>query len=198
MKNDKRPFLLLIPILTCLIGAASPLTSVSDMTVTIVSPSGQLFSSKGRLQVHDLKVRFEPEGAEEINLYDFERSEGIRFFPNDNIYFESRLSPARIAKGIKEGWAPAPPSYAEKKIFLREGVVKEKPARLFLIILEENGWKGYSLRWVTPDEAARPLQIIYPSADYETVIIDYDHFRSEPYDPSQFEPPVGFLSVNPY
>jgi hypothetical protein len=170
----------------------------AEMTVTILSSSGHRFSSSGQLRAHGPKIRFEPGGSEEINLYDFEKLEAVRLFPNDKIYFESRLSPARIAKGVKEGWTPAPAAYSEKKIFLREGNVKERAARLFLIILEENKRKSYSLRWVTPDEEARPLQIIYPASDYETVIIDYDPLRPEEYDPSQFEPPPGFLSVNPF
>lgn len=199
MGKSKRPSLLLASLFcVALIGAAPPSTRLSDMTVTIVSSNGQIFSSRGRLRAHDLRVRFEPEGSEEIDLYDFGRSEGVRIFPNDKIYFESRLSPARTLKAALEGWAPAPSTYPEKKILLKEGTFKGEAARLFLVVLEEKEKKSYSLRWVSADEAARPLQIVYPATDYETVIIDYDPLPSERYDPAQFEPPPGFLSVNPY
>jgi hypothetical protein len=77
-------------------------------------------------------------------------------------------------------------------------MVKERKARLYLIVFGEKDPKSYSLRWTTADEAALPLQVIYPALGHETVIVEYDHLQVEPIDPEQFAPPADFLKLNPF
>ncbi len=171
---------------------------VADLTLTLLSPYHAPITAKGVFYQSGPKVRQEPAGSEEIDLYDLKQMEEIRLFPADRIYFKTRLGPARTLKAVLEGWMPAPTPVTEKRLLLREGEIKGKSARLYLILLEEKGNKWHSLRWVTSDEAEIPLQVIYPASDYETIIADYDSLRTEPSDPARFEPPPDFLSVNPY
>lgn len=170
----------------------------AELTLTLLSPYHASITSKGTYHQSGLKIRYEPAGSEEIDLYDLKQMEEIRLFPADRIYFKTRLGPARILKAVREGWMPPPPPLTEKRTLLREGPIKERDARLYFITLEEKGKKWYSLRWVSADEAEIPLQVIYPASDFETVIADYDSLRTEPSDPARFEPPPDFMSVNPY
>ena len=189
----------LFPVLVLLLAGpplSPPFSRQADTTTTVVSPSGRSISSTGKIYLQRSKVRFEPANSEEIDLFDFEQMKAIRLFPADRIYFESRITPARRFKALQEGWISAAAPDAEKRVFLTEGVVKEKPARLFLFILGEEGRRAYSLRWIAADGA--PLRIIYPATEYETVIVDYDHYQTEPKESNLFEPPPGFLNVNPY
>jgi len=202
MNRNSLPFLLfsLCFFFLFLTAESSSPSSVrtADLTLTLLSPYHPTITSKGTFHQSGAKIRFEPAGSEEIDLYDMKQMEEIRLFPADRIYFRTRLGPARILKAVREGWMPAPPPLTEKRILMREGEIKEKSARLYFVTLEEKGKKWYSLRWVSADEAEVPLQVIYPASDFETVIADYDSLRAEPFDPARFEPPAGFMSVNPY
>lgn len=177
---------------------ASEKSWTADFKTTVLSSNGRKIVFTGKFYQNGSKVRFEPDGAGEIDLYDFERASGIRLFQEDRIYFESRLTSARLMKAAREGWIPAPPAVPEKRILLREGTLKEREARLYLIIMGEKDQRSYSLRWTTDDEAALPLQVIYPASGYETVIVEYDGLRVEPVGPEHFEPPADFLNLNPY
>jgi hypothetical protein len=169
----------------------------ADFKTTVFAPNGSKIVFTGKFYQNGSKVRFEPTGSGEIDLYDFERASGVRLFPEDRIYFETRLTPARMMKAAKEGWISTK-TYPEKRILLMEGSVKERKARLYLIILGEADPKAYSLRWTTADEAALPLQVIYPASGHETVIVEYDRLQVEPVHPEQFDPPADFLKLNPF
>lgn len=179
-------------------GPSPSSTWVADLTLTLHSPYRAPITAKGAFHQNGSKIRYEPAGSEEIDLYDLEQMEELRLFPNDRIYFRARLGPARILKAVREGWLPPPAPLTEKRILLREETIKGREARLYFIILEEKGKKWYSLRWVTADTAEFPLRTIYPASDFETVIADYDSLRTEPSDPARFEPPAEFLGVNPF
>lgn len=205
--NEKRPlrysifFLILIlsffPFLLPKTSAAEK-SWTADFKTTVLSPSGRQILFTGKFYQTGSKVRFEPTGSTEIDLFDFERGSGIRLFQDDRIYFQNRLTSARLAKAVKEGWIAPPPSVPERRVFLREGTVKGREARLYLVILGETDQKAYSLLWTTADEAALPLQAIYPASGYETVIVEYDQIRVEPVGPEHFQPPADFLNLNPY
>lgn len=200
MKRKKR-FPLFVLLFSLLLASETPASEKSwtaDFKTTVLSSNGRKIVFTGKFYQNGLKVRFEPAGAGEIDLYDFERAAGIRIFQEDRIYFESRLTAARLLKAAREGWVPAPPAYPEERILLRKGTIKERGARLYLIIMGEKERKSYSLRWTTDDEPALPLQVIYPASGYETVIVEYDGLRVEPVGPEHFEPPAGFLNLNPY
>lgn len=177
---------------------APPPVWVADLTLTLHSPYHAPITAKGIFHQTGSKIRYEPAGSEEIDLYDLKEMEELRLFPADRIYFRARLGPARILKAVREGWLPPPAPLEEKRILLREGTIKEREARLYFIILEEKGKKWYSLRWTTADAAEFPLRVIYPASDHETVVADYDSLRTEPSDPARFTPPADFLSVNPF
>lgn len=201
MKKNKTCFFSLLSLFFFLLTAeapAPPSMRVADLTLTLFSPYRSPITAKGVFHQSGPKIRYEPAGSEEIDLYDLKQMEEIRLFPADRIYFRTRLGPARILKAVREGWMSAPAPLLEKRILMREGEIKEKRARLYFVTLEEKGKKWYSLRWVSADEAEVPLQVIYPASDFETVIADYDSLRAEPFDPARFEPPAGFMSVNPY
>ncbi len=187
--------LLLLPIDAIV---ASEKSWTADFKTTVLSSNGRKMVFTGKFYQNGLKVRFEPTGSGEIDLFDFERASGIRLFQEDRIYFQNRLTSARLLKAAREGWIPAPPAHPEKRIFLREGVVKEKEARLYLIVMGEKNQRSHSLRWVTADAAALPLQVIYPASGYETVIVEYDDLRVEPVGQERFDPPADFLNLNPY
>jgi len=170
----------------------------ADFKTTVLSSTGRQILFTGKFYQSGPKVRFEPTGSAEIDLFDFDRASEIRLFQEDRIYFQNRLTLARLAKAVKEGWIAPPPAIPEKRILLREGTVKEREARLYLIILGERDQKVYSLLWTTADEAALPLQAIYPASGYETVIVEYELLRIEPVGPEHFEPPAAFLNLNPY
>jgi hypothetical protein len=170
----------------------------ADFKTTVHSPNGRKILFTGKFYQSGSKVRFEPDGSAEIDLFDFERAIGIRLFQEDRIYFQNRLTSARLVKAAKEGWIAPPPAFPEKRILLREGTIKEREAQLYLVILGEKDRKSYSLLWTTADEAALPLQAIYPASGYETVIVEYDQLRVEPVGPEHFEPPADFLNLNPY
>jgi len=200
MKRNRRSFFFLSLfyfLLTAQAPSPSP-TTVADLTLTLISPYHATITATGIFYQSGSKIRYEPAGSEEIDLYDLKQMEELRVFPADRIYFRARLGPARILKAVQEGWLSPPAPIAEKRILLKEESFKEREARLYLIILEEKGRKWYSLRWVTADAAEFPLRTIYPASDFETVIANYDSLRTEPPDPARFEPPAGFLSVNPY
>lgn len=205
--NEKRFLrhfiLLLIPILSFFPfllpeGAAAEKSWTADFKTTVLSPTGRQILFTGKFYQSGSKVRFEPAGSSEIDLFDFERASGIRLFQEDRIYFQTRLTSARMTKAVKEGWTAPPPSIPEKRILLKEGTLKEREARLYLVILGEKDQKVYSLLWTTADEAALPLQAIYSASGYETVIVEYDRLRVEPVGPEHFEPPADFLNLNPY
>jgi hypothetical protein len=199
MKRNKSFLFLSLSFLLLTAQTPSPLpTSVADLTLTLISPYHAPITARGTFLQSGSKIRYEPAGSEEIDLYDLKQMEELRLFPADRIYFRSRLGPARILKAVREGWLSAPAPITEKRILLKEESFKEREARLFLIILEEKGKKWYSLRWVTADAAEFPLRTIYPASDFETVIADYDSLRTEPSDPARFEPPAEFLNVNPF
>ena len=194
-----RRFLLCSVLVVMLARPAFP-SSISwqaDMTTTVISSTGRAIASTGKIYVQGSQVRFEPENADEIDLYNFDQMKNLRLFPSDRIYFENRLTPARRIKAVQEGWLSGGAPSREKRILLREGTFKEERARLYLFVFEEKGERLYSLRWMNADESA-PLQIIYPASSTETVIIDYDHRRGETIDGSRFAPPADFLSVHPY
>lgn len=170
----------------------------ADFKTTVIAPNGRKILFTGKFYQKGARVRFEPAGAGEVDLYDFERAVGTRLFQEDRIYFESRLTSARLLKAAQEGWIVAPPATPERRILLRDGIVKEKEARLYLVILGEKDRRSYSLRWTTSDEAALPLLVIYPASGYETVIVEYDALRIEPIGPELFDPPADFLNLNPY
>jgi hypothetical protein len=169
----------------------------ADFKTTVIASNGNQIIFTGRFYQSGPRVRFEPTGSEEVDLYDFDRALGIRLFPEDRIYFENRLTPARMIKAAKEGWISTA-AHPERWIFLREGKIKERDARLYLIVFGEKEPKAYSLRWITADEAALPLQVIYPASGYETVIVEYDQLRVEPVNPEHFESPTTYLNLNPY
>ena len=197
----RRAFVLFCSLFFFLLTAEAPAPSpmqVADLTLTLLSPYHDPIIAKGAFHQSGSKVRYQPAGSEEIDLYDLAKFEELRLFPADRIYFQTRLGPARILKAVQEGWMPAPSPLTEKRTLLREGEVKERKARLYLVTLEEKSTKWYSLRWVSADEAEFPLLIIYPASDYETVIADYDGLRTEPSDSARFAPPPDFISVNPY
>ncbi|HZR45619.1 MAG TPA: hypothetical protein VFA47_02850, partial [Candidatus Manganitrophaceae bacterium] len=170
---------------------------IADFKTTVLSPTGRQILFTGKFYQSGSKVRFEPTDSAEIDLFDFGRAIGIRLFQEDRIYFQNRLTSARMAKAVKEGWIAPPPAVPEKRILLREGTIKEREARLYLVILGQEDQKVYSLLWTTADEAALPLQAIYPASGYETVIVEYDRIRIEPVGPEHFEPPADFLNLNP-
>lgn len=201
MRRNKRSWVFLSFFFFFLLTAQAPSpppTWVADLTLTLLSPYHAPITAKGAFFQNGSKIRYEPAGSAEIDLYDLKEMEERRLFPSDRIYFRARLGPARILKAVREGWLPPPAPLEEKQILLREGAFKEKAARLYFIILEEKGKKWYSLRWVTADPPEFPLRTIYPASDFETVIADYDSLRTEPLDPARFEPPAEFLSVNPF
>lgn len=200
MKRNRSALLFFSLVFSLLTAQAPPApeTRVADLTLTLLSPYHAAIVAKGTLYQSGSKIRYEPTGSEEIDLYDLTQMEELRLFPADRIYFRARLGPARILKAVREGWLSAPAPITEKRILLKEGTFKEREARLYFIILEEKGKKWHSLRWVTADAAEFPLRTIYPASDFETVIADYDSLRTEPPDPARFEPPAGFLSVNPF
>lgn len=199
MKKNS-PFFFLLPLLFLLLAEspAPPPAALADLTLTLHSPYYAPITARGRFYQTGSMIRYEPEGSEEFDLYDLERQEEIRLFPKDKIYFQVRLGPARLVKAIQEGWLPAPAPYKERRILLREGRIKEREGRLYLILLELKEKRWHSLRWVTADKTESPLQVIYPASDYETVIAEYGGLRTEPADPALFKPPSDFLSVNPY
>lgn len=170
----------------------------AQVQTTVLHPNGHKILFSGKYFQNGSKVRFEPGGSEEIDLYDFSESKERRLFPADRIYFESLLTPARLIKAVIEGWTPAAPQHQERRIFLRNGAFNGKEAALFLITLLEKGETRYALRWVTADESAFPLQVIYPSRGYETVIVHFNDIRTEPFDPALFDPPADYLNLNPF
>lgn len=200
MRSNKASFVFFSFLFFFLTAQASspPPMWIADLTLTLLSPYRAPIIAKGNFHQSGLKIRYEPAGSEEVDLYDLNQMEERRLFPADRIYFKAKLSPARILKAVREGWMPPPAPLAEKRTLLRQGEFKGKEARLYFIILEEKGKQWYSLRWVTADAAEFPLRTIYPVSDFETVIADYDALRTEPSDPPRFEPPAEFLSVNPF
>jgi len=170
----------------------------ADMSIRILSPRTQEGSFHGKFYQSGLKVRIEPRGSKEVNLYDFEHRLLIRIFPEDKIYFKSPLSLAKIIKASKEGWISPPAPYEESKILLRKGIFKEIEGRLYLMVLESEGKRAYSLRWVTDDQAEHPLRVIYPAPADQTVIVDYAPITETKIAPDFFEPPADFLSLNPF
>ncbi|HIE64752.1 MAG: hypothetical protein ABGX83_07880 [Nitrospira sp.] len=198
MKRYAADFLLLIVLLLIDITPLSARMWTADLHVTVLSTKVQKIELRGKFYQNDLRVRFEPSGSEEIVLFDFERSVGTRIFPSDRIYFEKPLTRARILKAMKEGWIiPAPP-YREERVFLREGRVKARKARLYLIIIVTNKKKDYSLRWESDDEEAVPIKIIYPSSGRETIIVEYNHIELKPINDEIFQPPKDFMNLNPF
>ncbi|MFQ5579120.1 MAG: hypothetical protein ACE5FZ_00770 [Nitrospiria bacterium] len=197
----RRPVLRIFLPIFFLLAHVTPLAArmwTADFHVTVLSTKVQKIEFSGKFYQKDLRVRFEPTGSEEINLFDFERSVGIRIFPSDRIYFEKPLTRARILKAIKEGWILPESPYREERIFLRGGEVKGRKAHLYLIIIVTDGEKNYSLRWELDDEEAVPIKVIYPSSGRETIIVEYNHIEIRPIDAGIFQPPKDFLNLNPF
>ncbi|MFY9268752.1 MAG: hypothetical protein WAO55_03270 [Candidatus Manganitrophaceae bacterium] len=194
-------FLLVFPLIFLFAAGGTQPTSiwVANIKMTLFSPYlSNPIHSGGKFYRSGSKIRYEPTGSEEIDLYDLQRLVEIRLFTKDRIYFETRLTPARLLKALREGWLSPPEPIRERRILLRTGEITGRTARLYLVLLEESGRRWHSLRWVTADDAELPIRVIYPASDYETAVIDYDPLPMEPADPALFLPPPGFLSVNPY
>lgn len=166
--------------------------------IRVFSPRTPLIAAQGKFYLSGSKVRIEPAGSDEINLFDFEHLVGIRIFPADRIYFETPLSLAKIIKALKEGWILPSEPFRQEKILLRKGLFNKRKGRLYLIILESRGQRAYSLRWVTDDETEIPLRVIYPAPANETVIVDYHQIKRNIRPPEYFNPPPTYLSLNPF
>lgn len=170
----------------------------SDFNVQVVSPKIQTIFFEGKLSVDGMQARIETAGSDETDLYHFKDLTEIRIFPGDGIYFKKPLSLAKQVKAAKEGWGPIPEAFHETKIFLQKGVFKDRAAALYLFILKRGEQSAYTLRWVSDDLAAHPLRAIYTSSGRETIIVDFDQ-KTETALPSDFfNPPAGFLSLNPF
>lgn len=169
-----------------------------EFTIRVLSPRTETIISKGNIFQEGLKVRIEPSGSKEIDLYDFERSLKFRIFPEDKIYFRTALSIAESLKAAKEGWSAPPEPYTISKRLLWRGPLGEKPARLYLVTLARDGRQAYSLRWVSDDLKERLFRIIYAGPADETVIVDYDPRAGGLMPPDFFSPPTDYLSLNPF
>lgn len=169
-----------------------------DFNIRVFSPRTETILFSGKIFQKELKVRIEPSGAKEIALYDFERSEKMRIFPDDQIYFRTTLSLAEQIKAVKEAWVAPPAPYTISRILLWSGRLEAKAARLYLVTLEREGSQAYSLRWVSQEHPERVLRIVYPGPANETVIVDYKPVTGEPPPPDFFIPPPEYLSLNPF
>ena len=183
-----------------ILGARSTFAATwqADFTIRVFSPRTQPVFFSGTFYQKDAKVRIEPEGSDEVNLFDFEARLGIRVFPKDRIYFTTFLSTAKIIKAAKEAWITAPLPYRESRTLLWRGKLKGKLARLYLMTLALGNKTTHQLRWVTDDLYETPLRIIYPGPANETVIVDYEPTAGETFSADHFEPPADYLSLNPF
>jgi len=169
-----------------------------NFSVRVISPRTETIIFSGKIYQKGLRVRIEPVGAKEIDLYDFEQAVKLRIFPDDKIYFKTVLSIAERMKAAKEGWTTPPKPYTASMLLLRSGQLEEKKVKLYFVTLEREGRKSYSLRWVSDDPLERVLRVVYPGPADETVIVDYAPQEGEALPPEFFIPPPDYLSLNPF
>lgn len=170
----------------------------SDFSVQVFSPKLKAIFFEGKLSVDGNQARIEPAGSDETDLYHFNDLTEIRVFPSDGIYFKKPLSLAKQVKAAKEGWGPIPESFHETKIFLQKGIFKDRASALYLFILKRGEQSAYTLRWISDDLESYPLRAIYTSSGRETLIVDFDPKTETALPPDYFNPPAGFLSLNPF
>ncbi|WDT79448.1 MAG: hypothetical protein MPW14_20260 [Candidatus Manganitrophus sp.] len=94
---------------------------VADLTLTLHSPYHAPITAKGIFHQTGSKIRYEPAGSAEIDLYDLQEMEELRLFPADRIYFRAKLGPARILKAVREGWLPPPDSPGRETDIIKGG-----------------------------------------------------------------------------
>jgi hypothetical protein len=176
------------------------------LVTTLILHDGRRIRSGGKFYRYRNKVRFEPEGTPgltaEIELLDFDRSALYRLIPENRIYFESRLSPARINKAVREGWVPPPKGWREDRIFLRDDVWEGNPARIYLQVQREpsagrGGPARYALLWTGRDSGV-PLRVVYTDPQSHPIMVDFRELAVGTLDPKLFSPPPDYANLNPY
>ena len=176
------------------------------LVTTLILHDGRQVRSSGKFYRYQNKVRFEPDGnpglTAEIELLDFDRSTLYRLIPEDRIYFESRLSPARIDKSVRESWIPIPKGWREDRILLRDDVWEGRPARIYLQIqrMPSTGKIGparYALLWTERDSGV-PLRVVYTDPQSHPIMVDFKNLALGALDQNLFSPPPDYANLNPY
>ncbi len=170
----------------------------ADFSIRVLSPKVKEISTRGAIYRKDFKIRIEPSGSTEVDLYDFEQSLEMRIFPADQIYFVSPLPLSKRIKGMKEAWVPPLPPFKETRILFKEDLFQGKTAKLYFVILERSGQKAYLFRWIGADPEAPPLRVIYSGTARETIIVDFTPRPGTLPSADYFNPPSNYLSLNPF
>ncbi len=161
----------------------------AEFFIRVLSPKVKEISSKGKLYRKGHKIRIEPHDSNEIFLYDTAQSEEIRIFPQDELYFLKPLLLAKQVKGMKEGWVSPHPPFEETQILFREDFFRGVPAKLYFVTLKRLKQKAYLFRWMSTQNPAIPLRVIYPGTARETIIVDFKPLSGDPPPADFFDPP---------
>jgi|GEM_PF-2492386 len=223
--RDRRRTLPLLPYLLFLITASlwiySPVPSglaeselaprveavSARFTVTLIRHDGGEVVFGGQYYRHGSAVRFEPDGTPgkdlEVQLIDTERQLFYRIFPNEQVYFEQRLTPAQLYKAVQQGWTPTPEAWSQNEILLKEEPWEGHPADLYLVIRKnpflpaKDPQRDYALIWLARDLKV-PLRLAYVDPQSHPIIVEFQNLKTENMDGRLFRPPSEYANLNPY